>query len=109
MLVLIKTFHTAVFVFMCGCILYIWIAGLNRIYDWTLALALGAIVLEGVVWWSFGRKCPLTDLARKYGDVSGNDWLADMFLPRWASDKIVPVSSLFVVIGLVILLVNYPR
>jgi hypothetical protein len=109
MLFLIKSIHTAVFVFMCGCILYLWYAGLTRIYDWKLWGALGAIVLEGLVWWFSGRRCPLTDIAKKYGDTSGNDWFADIFLPEWAAMRIVPVSTVLVLIGLIILVINTLR
>ena len=109
MLFLIKSVHTAVFVFMSGCILWLWYAGLTRTYDWKLWAALGAIVLEGLVWWFSGRRCPLTDIAKRYGDDTGNEWFADLFLPAWAATRIVPVSSMLVVVSLVILVVNAPR
>lgn len=107
-LLIVKSVHTAVFVFMVACIVYLWYAALTRTYDWKLWAALGAIVLEGLVWWFAGRRCPLTALARRYGDDTGNEWFADMFLPAWAALKIVPVSSALVVLGLIVLLVNRP-
>lgn len=101
----VKFVHTLVFLFMVGCLLVILYCGLTRTYGWPLALALGAILLEGVVFLGNGRRCPLTDLARKYGDATGNDFIADIFLPAWAAQKIVPVSSVMLLIGLALLVV----
>ena len=106
MLALIKTFHTAVFLFMSACILYILYAGLTRTYTGLLTIAVVAVVLETVVWWFSGRRCPLTALARQYGDETGNDWIADMFLPRWAAEKIPPVCGGLFVLGLIVLAIN---
>ena len=105
-LVMLKSFHTGIFLFMSGCILYVIYCGAVRRYDWTLGLALGALTLEIIVFLGNGRRCPLTDLALKYGDSTGNDWIADIFLPRWAAQMIVPVSSLLLILGLVLLVIN---
>ncbi|HEX2906235.1 MAG TPA: hypothetical protein VHO69_05200 [Phototrophicaceae bacterium] len=106
-LFLIKLFHTLVFLFMSACILYIVAAGLTRTYDWKLAVAFGAITLEGIVYFGNGRRCPLTDLALRYGDQTGNDLLADIFLPDWAARKIFPVSSVILLISIVLLIGRY--
>lgn len=103
MLFLIKSVHTGVFLFMAGCIVYIWYAALARAYDWKLWVAISAIGIEILVWWFSGRRCPLTSLARKYGDFTGNDWIADIFLPRWAAEKIMPVSTIILFAGLALL------
>ena len=106
MLAFIKSIHTAIFLFMSACILYILYAGLVRVYDWKLAVALGAVGLECAVWWFGGRRCPLTNLAKQYGDETGNDWIADIFLPRWAAEKIPPACGGLLVLALIALLVN---
>jgi hypothetical protein len=102
----IKSIHTFVFLFMSACILYILYAGLAQVYDWKLTVALVLVVLECAVWWFSGRRCPLTSLARQYGDDSGNDWIADIFLPRWAAEKIPPVCGGLFALGLIVLLIN---
>lgn len=102
----IKTFHTIVFLFMSACILYILYAGLTRTTNGLVAAAVAVVVLECAVWWFSGRRCPLTDLARQYGDETGNDWIADMFLPRWAAQKIPPVCGGLFVLGLIVLALN---
>ena len=101
----IKFVHTLVFLFMSACLLVIVYCGLTQTYGWPLGLALGAIALEAVVFLGNGRRCPLTDLARQYGDATGNDFIADIFLPAWAAQKIVPVSSVILLIGLALLVV----
>ncbi len=103
MLAFIKTIHTVIFLFMSACILYILYAGLAQVYDWKLSAAVVLVTLESLVWWFAGRRCPLTSLARQYGDVSGNDWIADLFLPRWAADKIPPVCGVLFGLGLLVL------
>lgn len=102
----IKSFHTVVFLFMSACILYILYAGLTRTYSTVLIVAVVAVMLESGVWWFAGRRCPLTDLARRYGDETGNDWIADMFLPRWAAEKIPPVCGGLFMLGLIVLAIN---
>ena len=102
----IKTLHTAIFLFMSACILYILYAGLTRTYNGLVTAAVAVVALESAVWWFAGRRCPLTSLARHYGDDTGNDWIADMFLPRWAARKIPPVCGGLFVLGLVALVVN---
>lgn len=106
-LTLIKGVHTAIFLFMSACILYVLYAGINRIYDWKLAFAIAAVVLEVIVYLAYGRRCPLTDLARQYGDTTGNDYLADIFLPAWAARLIPPVCGGLFVLSLFVLAVSF--
>jgi hypothetical protein len=40
------------------------------------------VLLEVVVFTANGFRCPLTNVARQMGDVSGNDFVADIFLPQ---------------------------
>jgi hypothetical protein len=106
-LVGIKTVHTLIFLFMSACILYLLYAGLTRTYDWKLALAVGMVILECVIYLANQRRCPLTQWARRYGDPTGNDWFADIFLPAWFAPKIPPICGGLFVIGLLVLLVTY--
>jgi hypothetical protein len=106
-LFLVKFVHTLIFLLMSACVLYVLLAGVTRTYDWKLAAALGMIMLEGVVYFGNGRRCPLTNLALRYGDQTGNDLLADIFLPEWAARKIFPVSSIILIIGLILLVGRY--
>jgi hypothetical protein len=105
-LVMIKSLHTLVFVFMSVCILYILYCGLTRTYDWKLAIALVAVALESIVFLVNGRRCPLTAVARHYGAAVGDNWTADIFLPGWCIPLVTPVCSVLFVAGLVALLLN---
>jgi hypothetical protein len=104
---LIKFVHTLIFFFMSACIAYVFYSGITRTYDWRLVVALVAVLLEGVVFFLNGRRCPLTKLAIAYGDETGDDLIADIFLPQWCVVYTVPVSSAILFVGLVILVANY--
>lgn len=103
----IKSVHTAIFLFMSACILYVLYCGLTRTYGWLLAAAVGAVLLESAVYVLNGRRCPLTKLAQQYGDPTGNDLIADIFLPPAFARRIPPLCGGLFVLGLVVLLTNY--
>ena len=99
----IKSVHTLVFLFMSACILYVLYCGLTRTYDWTLLVALGAVLVEVAVYLLNGRRCPLTKWAQFYGDPTGNDLIADLFLPPSFARKIPPLCGGLFVVSLLVL------
>ncbi|MEO8611274.1 MAG: hypothetical protein ABI690_25480 [Chloroflexota bacterium] len=105
-LVGIKTLHTIIFLVESAAILYVLYCGLTRTYNGWLALAIGAVILESVVFVASGRRCPLTKWARQYGDASGNDWIADIFLPAWFAPKIPLLCGGLFGVGLIVLALN---
>ncbi|HEY82889.1 MAG TPA: hypothetical protein G4O01_06325 [Dehalococcoidia bacterium] len=104
-LFLIKVVHTAIFIFMSSCIVYILLSGIIRNYHWTVFLAIGVVLAEGLVLIFNHWECPLTNLARKYGDEKGS--VTDMFYPKWFVPHVFRFSTALFVIGLVLLAVNY--
>ena len=106
-LVAIKSIHTLIFLFMSACIVYVLYAGLTRTYDATLIVALAAVIVETAVYLLNGRRCPLTAMAKRYGDQTGNDWIADIFLPAWLAPYIPPVCGGLFVAGLLALVINW--
>jgi hypothetical protein len=80
----IKLLHSIIFVFMSSCIGYLFYASFTATYDWKLAFVTSVLLLEGVSLLFSGRRCPLSTYARKLGDESGNDLIADYLLPQWA-------------------------
>lgn len=104
---LIKLLHSVIFVFMSACVGYLFYAGLTATYDWRLAFAVGAVLLEGVVLLLSGRRCPLNTLAKRLGDESGDDLIADYLLPQWAVRRTVPFCTSVFVLGLVLVLLTY--
>ena len=48
-LFLVKSIHTAIFIFMSACLIYILYSGITGTYNWALLVAIGAILVEGLV------------------------------------------------------------
>ncbi len=100
MLFAVKFAHTLVFLFMSACILYMLYCGLTGQLTLLLWLAIIATLLETAVYALNGFRCPLTALATRYGDTSGDDFIADIFLPKWFVPYIVPLCGVLVTVGL---------
>lgn len=106
---LIKLFHSVIFLFMSACIAYLYLAALTRSYDWRLWIAVGAIALELIALVLSGRRCPLTLLALRLGDETGDDLIADRILPAWAVRRTVPVCGLLLLGGVTLLVATLLR
>lgn len=104
-LFIIKLTHTVIFLFMSACIVYILYAGITRTYDWYLLAAISLVLIEGMVLIINHWQCPLTELARKYGDTRGS--VTDMFYPKWFVPHVFRFSTALFVIGLLVLSINY--
>ncbi|MEP6986326.1 MAG: hypothetical protein ABI970_12055 [Chloroflexota bacterium] len=103
----IKTLHTLIFLLMSAAILVVLYCGLTRTYNLWLVVALAAVILECGVFLANNRRCPLTKWARDYGDTTGNDWIADIFLPAWFAPKIPLLCGGLFVVSLIVLAVNF--
>ena len=80
-LITIKWVHTIIWVFFVSVIFYILYSGITNqinIYTW---IAIGLVILEGIILTIFKMFCPLTILARKYSDSEKDNF--DIFLPNW--------------------------
>jgi hypothetical protein len=102
---LIKLLHSIIFFFYIGCLGYIAYAAFTRRFDIWLALAIGAISVEGVVLWANGWHCPLTRLAQKYGDPNGS--VTDIFLPPVLDRNAFRISLTLSVVEATFLAVRY--
>ncbi len=99
-LFLVKLFHTAIWVFFVTVIFYILYCGLaNRITIYTL-IAVGLVVVEGLVLLVFGGRCPLTIVARHYSDSDRDNF--DIFLPIWLARYNKLIFTTLYVVGLVV-------
>lgn len=101
-LAIIKFIHTIIWAFMVGVILYVVYCGIfdvTNLYTW---IAVGIIILEGLVLLLFKMSCPLTVLARKYSDSTRHNF--DIYLPEWLAryNKLI-FTSIFL-LGLVLVL-----
>ncbi len=101
----VKLVHSVIFFFMVACLCYILYCAIARRYDWTLLLALLAIVVEGLVLLLNNGRCPFTGLAEKYGSANGA--VTDLFLPLWCARHTFRISTTVVIIELILLGVGY--
>lgn len=103
---LIKVAHSLIYLFMSACLVYLYYAALTRTYDGKLVFAMSMIGLETLILLVSGRRCPLSTYARRLGDETGNDLLGD-YLPQWAVRRTVPICTLVLTGGSVLLFVSY--
>src|SRR5688500_14547525 len=94
----VKFTHSLILLYMLGCLFLIWQYGLTGLYQGWLPLAIGSIMLEGLIWFANGMRCPLTDWAIALGDESGADLLSDIILVQPVD--VVSGYATFFVLGL---------
>lgn len=98
----IKAFHTVVFLVESASILYIVYSGLTGRRDSWLAVAIVLVLIESAVYILNGTRCPLTKLARQMGDRTGDDFIADIFLPEWFTPYIPRICGALAMGGLLL-------
>jgi len=81
LIVAIKIVHTAAFLSIGSCLMYLPYSGLRRQSDRKAMLAGAVVSCEALIYAANGFRCPLTDAAEKLG--SANGYVADVYLPRW--------------------------
>ena len=81
-------------------IFYILYCGITGTLNVLLAMSIGLVGLEGVVFFVNGRKCPLTALATRYGDSKG--YVGDLFCPEWLSHRTFSIFTSLFVLGLLL-------
>ena len=82
-ILVVKSIHMAIFIFMSICLFYILYCSITRTYDWTLLTAIILLTINGLSILLNHFECPLTTLAKKYGDPKGT--VTDILLPAWAA------------------------
>lgn len=100
----IKLVHSVIFWILSACVLLIVegaVAGRATAWTW---LAVGLVAAESIVLAAFRWTCPLTVLAERLGAERGS--VTDIFLPKWAADRIFPVCGTTFVMALAVLLVR---
>ena len=100
MLTTIKTVHTAIYAVMVAAIFYILYCGIAGILNAQLAVSIGLVSLEGAVFFGNNRKCPLTALAKRYGDPRG--YVGDLYCPEWLSRRTFSIFTSLFVLGLLL-------
>lgn len=83
------------------CVVYALFRGIaGRVTPWTW-VAVGLLLVEGVVLVVSGWTCPLTLLAERVGAARGS--VTDIFLPKWLADRIFPVCGTAYAVALVLI------
>ena len=77
----IKAFHTLAWASIESCVLYVLFAGLAGRTDRRVAMAGGIVGGEVLVFAGNGFRCPLTELAERFGADRGS--VTDVYLPKW--------------------------
>jgi hypothetical protein len=102
----IKFFHTLVFLVESLAILYILYSGISNTGGTALIIAIVLVLAEVVVFTANGMHCPLSQVARDLGDRTGNDFVADMFLPQRFARLIPFVCGGLATIGLLLVAIR---
>ncbi len=85
-------------------IVYILYSGLFNVGGTGLLIAVSLVLAEIVVFVANGTRCPLTKIARRLGDATGNDFVADMFLPERLARLIPLVCGGLALVGLLLVI-----
>ena len=101
-LILIKSIHTAIWIFFNVVIFYMLYASIARKLDVWLWMGYGFVFLEGLTLLAFKSHCPLNLLARKYTNSTKDNF--DIYLPSWLAKytKLI-YSTIFGIISIVTL------
>jgi hypothetical protein len=101
-LLVVKILHTFIWIFFVLAIFYIMYSGiLNRINLFTWA-AITLVLIEGIVLFINGWRCPITKIGEKYTDEA--DVGFDIFLPRWLAKHNKVIFTTVYAIGIIIVI-----
>ena len=96
-LIIIKTFHTLIWLFFNVVFFYLALAVIVNKIDNYVWIGISCIALESMVLLFFKWQCPFTILARKYSSSIKDNF--DIFIPNWVAKYNKPIyTSLFIII-----------
>jgi len=102
----IKLLHTLVFLVESAAILYILYSGVFNVRSPGLAIAVFLVLAEIVIFVANVTRCPLTNLAKRLGDRTGDDFIADMFIPERYTRRIPQVCGGLALIGFLLVILR---
>jgi hypothetical protein len=93
----VKLLHTGIWAGFNAILFYLLLALWTNQVDKWVWMAVGAVLLEGLVLLAFHQQCPLTLVARRYTDLRHDNF--DIFLPLWLArhNKLI-YTSFFVLL-----------
>lgn len=101
-----KLFHTLIFFVVSGCILYVVYCGITGRTNRFLWASSGFVLLIGVLYAINGFECLLATLVHR---LAGRRDVSDIFLPDWIANKIMLVSTLVYLVGMILIAGNLYR
>jgi len=101
-----KLAHTLIFFFASGCIAYIFYCGMVGRTSRYLVASVAIVFAIGVIYAVNGFECPLATLVHQ---LAGRRDVPDIFFPDWFANKIMPVSTVLYIVGVVLVSRNLYR
>jgi hypothetical protein len=103
-LIIVKAFHTLVWIFFNVVIFYLLYAVIVDQIDTWVWICLSLIVVEGLVLLVLKNICPITIVARNYSQSDQANF--DIYLPNWLAKYNKQIYSGIVLITVVILIIR---
>lgn len=94
-----KLLHTLIFFFVSGCIVYIVYCGITGKINRFLIASIVIVFVIGAIYAINGFECPLTSIVYR---MAGRRDVQDIFFPDWFANKIMPVSTVIYLVGVVL-------
>jgi hypothetical protein len=88
-------------------IIYVLYSSFTQTYNLILVFSICAVTLEGLTLMLNGWRCPLTDLAMRYGATEEQARVTSIFCPRWFVPHVFKVYGILFIMGLVMVLMGY--
>jgi len=100
-LILIKSFHTLIWLFYNLVIFYLLYAVMANKIDRWVWICVGLVIVEGIVLSINKLMCPLTLVAEKYSDSKKDNF--DIYLPNWLAKYNKTIYTIIFIIAVLIL------
>ena len=101
-LLIIKIFHTIIWIIFVFMICYIIYTGINNKINIFTYIFIIAVAIEGIILLIFKWKCPMTIIARRYTDDPNINF--DIFLPKIIAKYNKIIFSVLYIIGILIVI-----
>jgi hypothetical protein len=101
-----KASHSLLVIAMASAAIYLMYCAVTGRRDALMVWALVMIGVEAVVYATFGKRCPLTILARNLGDEGGHDYLFEWILGTSRIKYVARTLALLSVIGVLALIIS---
>ncbi|MBD0852054.1 hypothetical protein [Maribacter arenosus] len=100
----IKLVHTLIWLFFVSIIFYILYSGITDRVSTLTWIAIGLVIVEGIVLLLCNMFCPLTIVARRYSNSKKDNF--DIFLPNWLARHNKLIFTSIYLIGVLIVLIR---